>query len=77
MNLGHPSNGITKLYAQLLATKLNIANGVNGASVASVIASADAFLAIKDWTYWNSLSKADKNMVLGWMLALNNFNNGY
>jgi hypothetical protein len=77
MNLGHPSNGITKLYAQLLATKLNIANGVNGASVASVIASADAFLANKDWTYWNSLSKADKNMVLGWMSALDNFNNGY
>jgi len=77
MNLGHPSNGITKLYAQLLATKLNIANGVNGASVAGVIASADTFLAIKNWTDWNSLSKANKNMVLGWMSALDNFNNGY
>jgi len=41
-------NGITQLYAQLLAAKLNIRNGVSGSAVAATMA-ADKFLANYDW----------------------------
>ena len=74
---GHPSNGITKLYAQLLGAKLNIADGADGSAVASTIADADAFLATYDWEDWDSLSKAEKKAVLRWMTTLDNYNNGY
>lgn len=77
MNRGHPSNGITKLYAQLLAAKLNIASGADGSAVASVISAADSFLAMYDHTAWASLSKAQQKMVLGWMTTLDYYNNGY
>lgn len=77
MKLGDPSNGITKLYAQLLAAKLNIANGASGSAVASVITAADNFLAMYDYTAWDSLSKGQQNTVLGWMTTLDNYNNGY
>ncbi len=77
MNLGAPSNGITKLYAQLLAAKLNIASGADGSAVASTIAAADDFLATYDYTAWASLSKAQQKMVLGWMSTLDSYNNGY
>jgi len=74
---GDASNGINKLYAQLLGAKLNMANGADGSAVASTIAAADAFLATKKAADWGSLSKADKQMVLGWMTTLDNYNNGY
>lgn len=77
MELGVPSNGITKLYAQLLAAKLNIANGADGSAVAGTIAAADAFLATYDYTAWASLSKAQQKTVLGWMTMLDAYNNGY
>ncbi|MBC7242091.1 MAG: hypothetical protein H5T60_06570 [Anaerolineae bacterium] len=77
MGLGHPSNGITKLYAQLLAAKLNIKNGADGSAVADVITAADDFLAMYDYTAWSSLSKAQRKMVLGWMTTLDYYNNGY
>jgi hypothetical protein len=73
---GEPSNGITKLYAQLLGAKLNIADGATGTAVAGVIADADAWLASHSWTEWNSLSKTMKNRILGWKSALDNYNNG-
>ena len=38
---GDASNGINKLYAQLLAAKLNIANGANGSAVLQTITQAD------------------------------------
>lgn len=38
-------NGLISLAHQLIATKLNIANGSNPATVAATIASADAFIA--------------------------------
>lgn len=41
---GNTSNGINKLYAQLLGAKLNIANGADGSAVASTIDAADTFL---------------------------------
>jgi hypothetical protein len=70
------SNGISKLYAQLLAAKLNIANGADGSAVASTIADADAFLATHDSGDWTSLSPAEQTTVLGWMTTLDNYNNG-
>lgn len=71
------SNGINKLYAQLLAAKLNIANGASvPAVVASTIGNADAFLATNNWTNWSSLSKTVQQKVLGWMSTLDSYNNG-
>lgn len=73
---GSPSNGITKLYAQLLAAKLNIGGGADSAAVDSTIAAADSFLAGKNHTDWINLSNSQKELVLGWMTTLDNYNNG-
>ncbi len=73
---GHPSNGITKLYAQLLAAKLNIANGASSSDVDDVISDADSFLDSNDWTAWDSMGKEEKKDVLGWKDMLNDYNNG-
>lgn len=73
---GKPSNGITKLYAQLLAAKLSIADGADGTPVSTVITDADNFLANNDWNDWGSLSKSMKNQVLAWKDALDDYNNG-
>jgi hypothetical protein len=73
---GDASNGINKLYAQLLGAKLNIASGASGSAVSSTIAAADAFLATHNAADWNSLTKAQKAQVLAWMTLLDNYNNG-
>ena len=73
---GHPRNGITKLYAQLLAAKLNIVNFANPADIHEVIGNADAFLADHDWMDWDMLGQADRQMVLGWKDMLDQYNNG-
>jgi len=73
---GTSSNGITKLYAQLLAAKLNIAAGAGDAAVGAVISAADAFLATKNQGAWSSLSSSQKSMVLGWASTLDAYNNG-
>ena len=73
---GTQSNGITKLYAQLLGAKLSIASGASDVDVAATIAAADAFLATHNYLDWSSLSKPDKAMVLGWQSTLDNYNNG-
>ncbi|MCM2271116.1 MAG: hypothetical protein NDJ18_00955, partial [candidate division Zixibacteria bacterium] len=73
---GDDSNGITKLYAQLLGTKLSIADGASGDDVAAAIAAADAFLALHNYTDWAGLSSAQKEMVLGWKDTFDHFNNG-
>ena len=75
-NIKDASNGINKLYAQLLAAKLNIASGANGSAVAATIAAADAFLATNDSLSWASLSKSAQQSVLGWMTTLDKYNNG-
>jgi hypothetical protein len=75
-NVFAASNGINKLYAQLLAAKLNIASGASSSSIASVISAADAFLANNDSLSWAGLSKASQQTVLGWMTSLDNYNNG-
>ncbi len=73
---GSASNGITKLYAQLLAAKLNKANGADTSTVKTVLSAADSFLASTDYTSWNSLNAQTKNAVLGWMNTLDLYNNG-
>jgi hypothetical protein len=73
---GAASNGITKLYAQLLGAKLNIGNGASDADVSNVMAKADAFLALYDYSSWTSLSKKQKSDVLTWMTLLDGYNNG-
>ena len=75
-NVFDASNGINKLYAQLLGAKLNIKNGADGSAVASTIAAADTFLATKNSTDWAGLTKTQKNQVLSWMTTLDNYNNG-
>jgi hypothetical protein len=73
---GAPSNGITKLYAQLLAAKLNIAAGALADDVATTIAEADAFLAVHPWTDWELLDPAVKQSVLAWKDQFDLYNNG-
>jgi hypothetical protein len=75
-HLGHPSNGITKLYAQLLGAKLNIANGADDRAAASTIAAADDFLEDHDWMDWESLSRAERRRVNRWKNRLDDYNNG-
>lgn len=73
---GDASNGINKLYAQLLAAKLNIKNGADSSAIAGVITSADDFLATQNSKSWPSLTKAQKNQVLSSMTTLDQYNNG-
>ncbi len=73
---GEPNNGITKLYAQLLATKFNIASGASDKDAASVILLADTFLSTHDYTDWADLAPEEQTEVLSWKTTLDQFNNG-
>ena len=70
------SNGINKLYAQLLGAKLSGANGADGSDIAATIAAADAFLATNDSLSWKSLSKSQQATVNGWMTTFDQYNTG-
>ena len=74
--VANSSNGINKLYAQLLGAKLSGADGADSSVIAAAIAAADAFLAGNDSSSWSSLTKAQQALVNGWMTALDNYNNG-
>ncbi len=73
---GNPSNGITKLYAQLLAAKLNVAAGASPEAVSAELQAADAFLAGHDHTAWAALGAAQRDGTLVWKDAFDAFNNG-
>ena len=79
---GGSSNGILKLYAQLLAAKLNIAGangtgmGSDGSCISGAIAEADNFLATHNARDWFSLGRVQKNMVLEWVKIFDDYNNG-
>jgi hypothetical protein len=73
---GAPSNGITKLYAQMLASRLNIARGADGSAVAAAMTAANAFLSTRSYTDWGTLTKAQKDQVNAWMSAFDAYNNG-
>lgn len=70
------SNGITKLYAQLLAAKLNIKTGTNCDAVKDVISAADSFLAQNNESDWWHLASWQKNRILSWASTLDDYNNG-
>ncbi len=73
---GTPENGITKLYAQLLAAKLNGLRGASLTAVASTISAADAFLATHNQNDWSTLTATEVASVLAWHTTLDNYNNG-
>jgi hypothetical protein len=73
---GVPSNGITKLYAQLLAAKLNMAAGAADTDISHALTSADEFLAEYDWTDWDSLSKNNQHYVNRLKSKFDRYNNG-
>ncbi|MGH3455968.1 MAG: hypothetical protein ACRDP2_16240 [Nocardioidaceae bacterium] len=75
-NVHDASNGINKLYAQLLGAKLNGAAGTDTSAVSSAMAAADAFLATHDTLSWSGLSGSQKGTVNGWMSTLDGYNNG-
>ncbi len=77
MTYGHPSNGITKLYAQLLAAKLNFAAGASDDAIEDIVEDADEFLSMYDWEDWGELSEEDQDMVMYWQGMLDDYNNGY
>ena len=70
------SNGINKLYSQLLGAKLSGADGADTGPAAAAIAAADAFLANNNSLSWSSLTKAQQGTVNGWMTTLDQYNNG-
>jgi hypothetical protein len=73
---GNSSNGINKLYAQLLAARLNIKSGANGSAALQTITQADVFLSTHAAADWGSLSAAERQRVLTWMATLDEYNNG-
>lgn len=75
-NSGNASNGINKLYAQLLGAKLNIESGSSASASSATIAAADAFLATHGAADWMSLTGAQKQQVLSWQSTLDDYNNG-
>ncbi|RKX28319.1 MAG: hypothetical protein DRP47_04575 [Candidatus Zixiibacteriota bacterium] len=73
---GKPSNGITKLYAQLLAAKLNAASDADTGDIDDAIEAADEFLADHNWEAWDELSKKTKKDVLKLKSMFDDYNNG-
>lgn len=73
------SNGINKLYGQLLAAKLNVVNTASLAdpsAVTATVGAADTFLSTHAASSWTLLSPADQAQVLAWMTTLDSYNNG-
>lgn len=70
------SNGFGKLYAHLLAAKLNIANGAIDVDIADVIADADDMLTDHSCSDWRSLSKEERELVQQWSSSLDDYNSG-
>jgi hypothetical protein len=73
---GDASNGINKLYAQLLGAKLNIANGADGSAILQAITQADAFLATHAAADWGALTSTQRQQVLSWAAMFDDYNNG-
>jgi hypothetical protein len=69
-------NGILKLYAQMLASKLNILSEAPDGPVSDAIAEADAFLSNNGPEMWDDLTEEQKHMVLDWKTTFDEFNNG-
>lgn len=76
LGMADASNGIDKLYAQLLAAKLNVAAGADDSAVADTIAAADSFLATTNDAQWKKLHLSAQMTVLTWASQLDAYNNG-
>lgn len=70
------SNGIAKLYSELLAAKLNIKSGADPSAISDAIAAADALLATKKCSDYSRLSSQQKAQITAWVKALNDYNEG-
>lgn len=75
-NSGDASNGVNKLYSQMLAAKLNIFRGASPAAVSSILSAADAFLASNNSADWANMSKNNKTTVNNWASTFDQYNNG-
>lgn len=73
---GDASNGINKLYAQLLGARLNIKSGSDGSAILQTITQADVFLSTHAAADWAGLSQAQRQTILAWMSTLDDYNNG-
>ena len=74
---GRPHNFITKLYAQMLAAKLNLKNGADSTpSIEKLLKEADNFISKTSYKAWKSLAIEQKNMLNYWINQLDNYNNG-
>ncbi len=72
---GNSKNGITKLYAQLLGAKLNLASGATDV-LGDWVTDADAFLADHDYMDWDGLDEDTQQMILDWKDHFDDYNNG-
>ncbi|MCP4546256.1 MAG: DNRLRE domain-containing protein [bacterium] len=71
------SNGMTKLYGQLLAAKLNIASGAAGDEIADEIAIADEIVAGSHWSHWwTRMYRSDRQEVRQVKRAIRHYNVG-
>ena len=73
---GSVKNNIARLYAQLLAAKLNISSGSQSASVEDILLEVDGFLAEYNHKDWGKLSKSQQYKVIRWALDLEKYNTG-
>ncbi len=73
---GTSKNSITKLYAQLLGAKLNMAAGADYSAIADALAEADAFLADHDWNDWDEDDIDENAYILSLKDIFDDYNNG-
>lgn len=76
MQVGNSSNGVSMLYAEQLAAKLNIAEGVGREAIEGQMTQADTFLAAHTYHDWAGLTRDEKYQLLDWVEALRDFNAG-
>lgn len=70
------ANGFNQLYAQMLASKLNVLNGACDNAIEETMAAADAFLATHNADDWDGLSAAEKQQIEDWKDDFDDYNNG-
>jgi uncharacterized repeat protein (TIGR01451 family) len=75
-NSGDASNGVNKLYSQMLAAKLNIFRGASPAAINTILSAADTFLATNNSADWNAMNKNAKQQVNNWASTFDQYNNG-
>ncbi len=65
-----------KLLAQLMAAKLNIANGADQGEIAEIVAEVDAFLAEANWNRGARFTRDQLKQIFQWTLQLRLYNKG-